>query len=347
MLHHKTLKAEDIQGSICPLEEAVTGNRIYRNIYDKDVPSTILMLSEKEKGNVISNPRGLIGAASVAYNMHHDLVLRPDDVWQAIVTQFSFYVQANAEALRDKLVSHEGKKELVVCSSGSLFSAPYGSMAKSMLLEIAKNVKDPSITEWLSPNFTTTTDTDRVAAAISVMATMQAYFNYTFGICCGLPSVELLGTVEDWQMLLAKAKRLGEFDLKGKTHMAKWQAMLLPVLEEFVKTKQGVDNMDWWQRICHYTGGGSGPTWLSGWITVFAVFDGEGKWQGNCSGSEWPRIDTGDLPTAVLTCPVTVNDNGKEYKTHIFAGQFCFETKSGKDVVPRTDWCLAISNDQL
>ena len=105
--------------------------------------------------------------------------------------------------------------------------------SQAMLEEIGKDVKDPSITEWLSPDFSTTTDTDRVASAISVMATMQAYFEFKFSICCGLPSVTLLGTEEDWQKLLTKAKRLSEFDLDDG-HLTKWQSLLLPVLEEFV-----------------------------------------------------------------------------------------------------------------
>eukprot|EP00971_Amphidinium_carterae_P027835 548725-Amphidinium_carterae.1 len=45
---------------------------------------------------------GLVSTIVDAYNNHHELVLRPDDLWQAIVTQFSFYVNANGEALRDR-----------------------------------------------------------------------------------------------------------------------------------------------------------------------------------------------------------------------------------------------------
>eukprot|EP01112_Ceratiomyxa_fruticulosa_P004269 TRINITY_DN1473_c0_g1_i4.p1 TRINITY_DN1473_c0_g1~~TRINITY_DN1473_c0_g1_i4.p1 ORF type:complete len:198 (+),score=45.84 TRINITY_DN1473_c0_g1_i4:235-828(+) len=36
-------------------------------------------------------------AAMAAYANHHNLVIRPDDVWIAIMTQFSFYVNANSE----------------------------------------------------------------------------------------------------------------------------------------------------------------------------------------------------------------------------------------------------------
>jgi hypothetical protein len=43
---------------------------------------------------------GFVNAVIRAYGHHHALVIRPDDVWLSILTQFSFYVNANAELLR-------------------------------------------------------------------------------------------------------------------------------------------------------------------------------------------------------------------------------------------------------
>ena len=42
--------------------------------------------------NVIPNRNGFFQALSLAYNKHHILVLRPDDVWLAILVQFNFFV---------------------------------------------------------------------------------------------------------------------------------------------------------------------------------------------------------------------------------------------------------------
>jgi len=108
-----------------------------------------------------------------AYNTHHELILRPDDFWLAIVTQFSFYVNANAEALRDKIVEHEGKKELVVRVEGDFNTVDYAEFASRMISEqVVKNIKDPEVAAWIQPNFSTTTETDRVAASVSIMATL-------------------------------------------------------------------------------------------------------------------------------------------------------------------------------
>jgi len=300
---------------------------------------------------------GFVDAAVLAYNRHHGLVWRPDDVWQAIVTQLSFYIQKNAEALRARFVDHDGQKELVVYSYGTLFTAPWDAIAKLFLKEIKKHMKDPSVTAWITPDFTTTTDTDRVAASIAAMATFQAYFSFTCHIMCGLPSVELLGTEEDWLKLAERVKRIPEFDA-GDGHLKEWAEMLGPVIDEIVATKQGKSNMDWWQRIANYEGGGSGPTYISGWITVFAAFSCTGKWQGHqreiedwdaTVTSDWPIIDTEDVPNGVLVVPVKIDDNGIAlYNGLLAAGQVASRlVGDGTKLAPRTDWALYVPKEEL
>ncbi|KAF8320291.1 hypothetical protein DL93DRAFT_2073807 [Clavulina sp. PMI_390] len=94
----------------------------------------------------------------------------PDDVWHALLSQFSLYVQANAETLRKHFVAHEGKKEyappvypqryansnyyivrLTVSSIGNLATADFGAMAQEMSRLLEENVKDADIRKWLIP----------------------------------------------------------------------------------------------------------------------------------------------------------------------------------------------------
>jgi len=314
---------------------------------------SIIQSSKRDSDDVCYDaPCGLISAAVRAYNTHHELVLRPDDVWQAVLTQFSFYVQANAEELRGRLVDFEGKKQLVVKAGGTLFTADFGKMACRMVDEqIVQNIKDPSVTTWLLPAFSTTTPNDRIVASVGIMATLQAFFEYKFCLCCGLPGVTLLGAVDDWRLLRAKLDRLPEFDLEGK-HLTAWREMLAPVFDQFVQSADGQPNLEFWDRICSHVGGGSGPSYLSGWITVFAVFTAKGEWQGDTKAvstrggkteNKWPIIDTQDLPVGSVSVPVLVDDNGTEYNTQMLAGQFGYNcVRDGKGLQPRSDWCIAV-----
>ena len=93
---------------------------------------------------------------------------------------------------------------------------------------------------------------------------------------CGIPSVTLEGEKSDWERLLARLDKLDSFGEEPKA----WAAMLRPILTRFVRAFDGKPDIDFWSRVCHYYGGGSGPTYLSGWITAFCVWSSQGKWQG-------------------------------------------------------------------
>ncbi|KAF7512831.1 hypothetical protein GJ744_011934 [Endocarpon pusillum] len=63
---------------------------------------------------VIPYGNGMVNGIIRAFQQDLHLVLRPDDVWLSILTQFSMFVNANAEQLRAYFVDHEGKKELAI-----------------------------------------------------------------------------------------------------------------------------------------------------------------------------------------------------------------------------------------
>ncbi len=207
-----------------------------------------------------------------AYSNHHSLVIRPDDVWAAVMTQFSFYINKNAEEFRKKFVNFEGKRTLSVIVPGSI-RAGNDLFVKLMTEEIHKNIVDPEVKKWIIPNFSTTTENDIVSIGVIFMATMKKYFNY-YRMGCGIPNMTLEGTIEDWKAILARLEKLKEYELE------KWYDLLKPVIQQFVDAKQGKVDLDFWQRICHYKRNASATTYLSGWITVFCVFNKDGDWRG-------------------------------------------------------------------
>jgi hypothetical protein len=194
-------------------------------------------------------------------------------------SQFNFFVNANSEVLRSQFVAHEGKKELEVTAIGTRYTVDFGAMAKTMTTEIEKNVVDPVLRAWIMPNFTTTTQNDTIVSAMVMMATLKTYFSYKFHCMCGLPRVTLEGEKRDWQEILGRLEKLKEYGLQTIA----WYHLLVPVISRFVKAFDDPDseeNIDFWGRVLHYEGWGSGPCWLGGWITAFSVFDDKGKWMG-------------------------------------------------------------------
>lgn len=305
---------------------------------------------------------GFVGTVVEAYSSHHHLIIRPDDVWLAIMTQFSAYVEANSETLRDRFVEHKGHKELNVSTGGTLYTANYPDLCKLMTEEISRNIKDPTIKDWAIPNFSTTTPTDKVVGAVVLMSSMKSYFSYKFTICCGLPKVTIEGVEEDWVELQNRAKRLLEFDNPSLgNHMTKWYKMLAPILQHFTDSVKGKPDIDWWSRVCTKIGNGSGPRWLSGWITTFCVFNDSGEWIGDhftkeyygefitnpnkdCGYSEegWPIIKCNDIPKGFVQVDLVIDDNGTEHKTELLAGHMSTYCPDPTTVKPHVEWLIRL-----
>ncbi|EFA84905.1 hypothetical protein PPL_01898 [Heterostelium album PN500] len=338
-----------------------------------ETPPTISVLrtsvapsDNPEEKHLFNRNNSFINSCFDAYSRHHGLVIRPDDIWIAIVTQFSFYINAFSEELRNKIVDFEGKRNLDVSVNASLLDAPYDEMTLKMTELIAKNIKDPSLREWALPAFTTTTYTDRVVGAVCLMATMKNYFNYSFSLLCGLPSVTLLGSEEDWKQLIDKVQRLNEFDLAETKYMSKWTAMLNPVLDKFLESVRGKPDTNWWNQIANHIGGGSGPRYLSGWITVFNVFSPKGKWFGDDKRkkpngksfdimglglfdhrSDWPLVDTNDIAPGYSQLDITLNDHGTPRKAKMFAGHYTVKVQNKNTLIPQLNWSLTLCNSDI
>ncbi|GJJ78991.1 hypothetical protein EMPS_11350 [Entomortierella parvispora] len=319
-------------------------------VFQSSFPLPSKNCSENDDIVPSGNYNGFVDTAMRAYNQHYHLVIRPDDVWIAILSQFNFFVNANAEQLRHLFVAHKGKKELSISASGTRYTVDFGHMAKQMGELIQKNVVDPSLREWLMPEFTTTTQNDIIISSVIMMSTLKKYFSYRFFCFCGLPAVTLLGEKEDWEKMLDKVEKLKDYG----TETTQWYNVLRPVLSGFVNTfnKPEADSTkDFWQNIADHRKGGSGPSYLSGWITAFCYFDSDGKPNGTrgegpvlvLDGVRFYQVDTEDIPSAFAEVPVALNDNGVEIKTVMIAGLLGMRVSGANKgtVQPQSAWWIA------
>ncbi|KAF8170291.1 hypothetical protein K438DRAFT_1614081, partial [Mycena galopus ATCC 62051] len=229
--------------------------------------------------DILPNKNGFFYAALTAYNKHHALIIRPDDVWLTILCQFNFFVNAHAETLRASFVQHEGKQALLV-ESPLAKPLDFGSMSRQMTDVIDKNIADPTLRAWALPTFTTTTANDTTVAAVLLMATLKPYFAYRFAQTgCGIPRVTLEGEKADWVDILGRLEKLKEYGVETIA----WYHLLRPVIARFVAAFDEPDseeNVDFWSKIVHHHRG-SGYSYYSGWMVAFGVFKDRGKWLGH------------------------------------------------------------------
>ncbi|KAH0537556.1 hypothetical protein FGG08_005655 [Glutinoglossum americanum] len=320
--------------------------------------------------SVIPYGNGFVNGIIRAFEQDLHLVLRPDDIWLSIITQFSTFVNANTELLRGYFVTHEGKKDLVIdISPLPVRDVDAGKLAQEMTRLIHKDVVDQELRDWIIPNFSTTDDSDKSVASMVMMATLQNYYEYTLRGGCGFPSVTLLGEKSDWEEILRRVQRLPKYG----DQTTEWNQLLVPIIKCTIATFDQPESRqikDFWLRACHSTGrdGSGGVRSLSGWLTAFCFWGEDGKrirsftdeeledhWSGASlaqrkklvlDGVTYPIISPKSIPKGVVSVPVTVQDleSGLEHKTTMVAGSVgmtAVADSPGKiqtKVQPRSGW---------
>ncbi|KAL7784537.1 hypothetical protein V8C37DRAFT_395775 [Trichoderma ceciliae] len=327
---------------------------------------------------VVPYGNGLVDGITRAFQQDLHLVLRPDDIWLAITVQFSFYINGRAEEMRGFFVKHEKKKELIIDLSPQTMETMDIAFAATLFAKlIQENVVDPHLERWILPNFSTTTSNDLSVAAMVMMATTKAYFEYTLLCGCGFPSVTLLGERDDWVNLLERLPKLAAFG----DEPAEWSKLLAKVVEKMIETYDQPDEQatkDFWMKAVHQAGwedSGRGLDSLSGWITAFCFWDDEGarirqytdedlqmySFDEPEDGLEerlrlvidnvsFPIIRAKQVPQAIVEVPVKVVDMSTRlrYDTTIIAGSVGMTATANDNKVafdtfqPRSGWWMLL-----
>ncbi|CAG8934971.1 unnamed protein product [Penicillium salamii] len=247
---------------------------------DKDMdPESVLESSltkaSLDASHISSSPNGFVCAVLKAYNHRHNLILRPQDVWFAILSQIGISNIRDNES--DLKMPHEKKKVLSVTVKG--VKRFYGKMASLMTHQFKHALPGSwgeDLEEWYTPPFTSTTYSDEVVGSVLTMGNMQKYCDYAVSRTCGIPSVTLLGEKEDWVNLFTKVEAI---PWTGD-EVAKFSTILQPVLDRFIASFEDPESPEvqkFWARCAHGRGDGSWATHLTGWITVFCFWDEEGR----------------------------------------------------------------------
>lgn len=204
-----------------------------------------------------------LAALHLAFSDHRPLCLSPDMIWLLICQGVASHINANAEELRAQFVSHTGKAEILVCRDDFRLDAPdnpWHEVIGEFSAQVRQHIGPAQ--ELFLPAFSTTGEAERVAAEVVLLDAMQSFFNYRLQTLCGIPSITLEGTPDDWRTLKEKALRFSDWRLDD------WVAVLEPVLDQFIATAEGEINVTFWQSLYQYRSG-SGSCAINGWCSLF------------------------------------------------------------------------------
>ena len=252
----------------------------------------------KRKDDIVPSSGSFLRGAMQAWAHHLHLVLRPEDIWFTILVQLNFYMSANAEHVRHLFVDHQGKEETLLMTE-VMNAESLKELLGQFSAVLNTRIKTTWMLDWIMPDFTTTTEDDKMTANILMMGILQSYYSYWACESCGIPSITLLGEREDWAKLANKVDRLAEFGAEPTEYAAR----LKPILIRFVRTfdePHSADIRSFWNCIvkANPSGESGGPPYeVSGWLMGFCYWNSMGEpkfaqpWLKQASAYELMQLD--------------------------------------------------------
>jgi hypothetical protein len=254
----------------------------------------------------------LLAAVYLAFSYHLPLVLSPDVIWNTILQGVSTHVATDPEKHRHAFVSHKDKEVLTVRDDSLVRGSPnndWGRIACTFTELIGAKLSGVAAIKALNTRFSTTDEMARVAHAIVFMDVVKSYFEYRVMTMCGIPTIELTGTKDDWQRLRKALALLDDLDL------AVWRKQLDTILAHFEDAfERRVDQSFWNGIFLEHGGRGSGvETTVSGWLGSLFLYTASGQLNPGAMGKAGVRLAPSAFPTGRSETPFEWDYHGQKF----------------------------------
>jgi hypothetical protein len=143
---------------------------------------------------------GYMWVLSRAYSQHQKIAIAPHDVWYIVLAELAEIITKNVEACRPIFTKSPDK--IVIDIPTDDFTAINLNLVEEKLRTLI-----PVDLDIFMPTFSTLTPDARYACLAAFCESASHYYEYmTFA--CGLPAIQINGTLEDWVLLQSHASKL-------------------------------------------------------------------------------------------------------------------------------------------
>ena len=274
--------------------------------------------------------KSLIQGLIVAYKNHYPITVSPDMIWLLFLQGYSRFMEKYHDFVRNNYVNFENKKTIKVARFEMILEKATKEDWQDIIDEFTKKIKDNvggNIISSLESNFSTTSKISLTTSQVSIMSAMKNYFTYkcsTGG--CGISSITLEGSLEDWQKIKSKL----EFFSKKEMCLLWWIKHLIPIIDKIIMTKSYYNQnntineeiRNFWKDMIRFKKGENyDPNYINGWIIKFIPNYNEKKPQ------LYEELKENDVPDQIISCPLeltalNLNRTKTIYKCSLASGFF-------------------------
>lgn len=200
---------------------------------------------------------GFLGLVSHCYSNHLPLAINPHDIWVIFLSEIAKIIAQSPEEYREHFTDSSAKK-LILVPTGSLTEIPMGLLSSKLI----ENLKFDS--KIFLRSFTTNTPFVEEVFQALLCDISSPYYNYGM-FACGIPSIQIKGTKEDWADVIQGADDV--YEQFKTTRIKYYVSKIIDILSEFVLVFDR-PNDDFWKGIFTQNNQGSGgQLFIDGWIT--------------------------------------------------------------------------------
>lgn len=277
---------------------------------------------------------GFLEACTLAFGNHYKLELWVDHIKLVICQAFAIHVKEHSEEFRGMLVNHDGQKTIQVRRDDFVKGQanPWPEVFEAFAEGIRSDIKDPLLIEKIQKPSQTTTDTTMAAINVAILDTFSKYYKYDLCTLCGIPSITLKGSVEDWIALKDMVNYMGKYNFRWFTDKME------QILDEFIMAARGHPNVEFWQEFVKIRGGSGGP-YYDGHIKYFFPYleNYRGSYHQNGFTSS---IVSSSVPGGFTSVPFEWHYFDKLFHMKFLAGFFAITLSDNGSVMPDILWAI-------
>lgn len=144
--------------------------------------------------------QNIVRYLELCWSQHLGAVIRPDDIWYTILCELAGLIIAEPEKYRH-LFSETTERQEIIIQTDSREVVPLDRLSE-MLAKVV-----PMDAGVFFPEFTTSTPATKHAMMAAFCEMGTPYYDYSM-MCCGIPTIDVRGTAEDWDKLAVHVKKL-------------------------------------------------------------------------------------------------------------------------------------------
>ena len=337
-------------------KDIFTVNKVTKYFMRKIETLKMLFYSLDTKENEFFNSKykSLIQGLILAYKNHYPITITPDMIWLLIEQGFVRYIEKYKDKVRENFVNFSGKKELKIKRIGLTPTTAKEEDWKGIIEEFVQQIEEnvgKEIIDNLQSDFSTTSLPSKIASRITIMSAFKEYFIYKLTMLgCGISSISLEGSLEDWEKIKSKLEYLSTKGLEW------WTKYLIPIIDKIILTKKNYienkslnyDLIDFWKKMIKLKGEGGlyTPHVINGWIVkFFPNLEGENP-------KIYEELYEGQVPDQIIGCPMELtfipNEGDKiiVYKCNLASGFYgMIQDKKTFNVRPVIGYAIVLDEE--